>query len=221
MHTTKTVRSLALVALLAAGMVLVADSQGAFARQPVDHRTNPTGAGPNRSGKTGPSPSVVTVKPVVHQNEPKPRDIEGCLFCTPTNEQARTSQNMQTLDHRTNPTGAGSTRSSTPAPAANNQATSGSGSPILWNPTVRDGNGKMTNGTYSGKVVMGTTKDGKPIYSDYRVTQRLSKRYNKDSSVDLVYVTGGGDGPGQNKVVRYKEGKPADLGGNCLFGICW
>lgn len=210
MHTSRTARSLTLAASIAAGVALVAVSNGASAQQriqTIDHRTNPTGAGPNRSGVTPPNANDQTgksgfiVKATVGKTGTTSGDIQGCLFCAPTGEHPRTGQNMQTIDHRTNATGAGSHRQG---------ATPGSGDG--WTPTVRDEHGKTTSTFFHGRVIIGTTSDGKPIYSDYLTSSRTYSRRNKDGSIDLVHVQGGGDEPGQITVERYKGPPHIDLG---------
>lgn len=208
---------MALAASIAAGVTLVAVSNGASAQQrieTIDHRTNPTGAGPNRSNMPVPGAndqtgkSGVVVKATVHRTGKTSGDIQGCISCAPTGEQPRTGQTMQTIDHRANATGVDSHRQG---------ATPGSGEG--WTPTVRDGHGKITSASFAGRVVIGTTNDGKPVYSDNRTIVRTYPRRNKDGSVDLVHVVGRGDEPGQITVERYKGPPHIDLG-SCPFWGC-
>ena len=212
MHTTKIIKCLTLAASLAAGIAVVASSQGAFAGQSiqtVDHRTNPTGAGPNRSGKTGPDPGVPTVKATVHQNGTRPGDIQGCVSCTPTSEQVRTSQDMQPHDHRTNPTGAGANRSNVQGP-----------------PIQRDEQGRAIVVNYYNPhehVDLGLDKNGKVIKSDYTISEKIYQRMNKDGSIDKIQVIIDQHGSETTRILRHSVPKPhqANLGGNCLFGVCW
>lgn len=91
--------------------------------------------------------------------------------------------------------------------------------------TLTDQNGK---GIYynnpHGRVVIGTTKDGKPILSDYYESERIYQRVNKDHSVDLIHEVRRDGGSTQTRVEHYKNAPPpkrANLGGDCVFGVCW
>ncbi len=149
MHTTKIIKFLTLAASLAAGIIIVTGSEGAFAGcAPRDHRT------------------------VCDPNPPKEQPIQT-------------------------------------------QATP----PTVVAPTVHQGGRVIYRNDPSERIVIGTQKDGTPIYDKVRASEKTYQRINKDGSMDLVQELRKGDGPMEVRVLRHKPPKHVDLGSCNFMGI--
>jgi hypothetical protein len=94
----------------------------------------------------------------------------------------------------------------------------------MWEPTVRVKNGATTYYNNPREhVVIGSNRDGTPIYSKTPASEKIYERVNKDGSVDRVQEFRQGDGPLEVRILQHTPPRPpkrAELCGGELFGIC-
>jgi hypothetical protein len=91
--------------------------------------------------------------------------------------------------------------------------------PTVVAPTVRQGGRVIYQNDPSERIVIGTQKDGTPIYDKVRASEKTYQRINKDGSIDLVHEFRKGDGPMEVQVLKHKPPKHVDLG-SCPFWGC-
>ena len=95
----------------------------------------------------------------------------------------------------------------------------------MWSPTVRVNNGPIVYyNNPRDHIVIGSNKDGTPIYDKTRASIKIFLRVNKDGSVDRVQETRIGDGPLETGILGHTPPRPpkhVDLCGGSFFGVCW
>jgi hypothetical protein len=94
----------------------------------------------------------------------------------------------------------------------------------MWTPTVLSkGPIEYYNKPHT-HIVIGSNKDGTPIYDKTPASIKIYLRVNKDGSVDRIQETRMGDGPMQTAILNHTPPRPpkhVDLCGGSLFGVCW
>ena len=91
--------------------------------------------------------------------------------------------------------------------------------PTVVAPTVHQGGQLIYYSNPHERVVIGTQKDGTPIYDKTRASEKIYQRVNKDGSIDRIQEISHGDGPKEVRVLNHRPPKHVDLS-SCPFWGC-